>query len=327
MKVFDKVIPFLSERLSRSGSAILVGSHERIPVKRECFHSVVPQIGGKIVFIDGGNGEVLSGAEACVQFVRLCSVVYESNIRVERDVSEFFVVVSASQKGLDLGFDASVFNLDGDLLDKFSFDAFDPVLCSGGRRAEPSSVAGFVRKLLEFKLVNSVIQNLSAGDVVVRDGDLEPRGLLESLVRDIRVSAQKVGVVVLGLSKTSRLCTDVGSSAVRVLSGIAPVGCWFYYSGGSVGFAKLHPISKYVFRFDVFSHNRDFLPAVMSALAYNSQDPAFLGYPFGLLDADKFAQVPVSESENLRMHFAVKSQGIFDTVEFSVNAHDILDSL
>jgi len=302
MDAFDKLIPFLSGSLE--SKAILVGSHERIPLKQEAFQQIQPIIGHKFVFVDAGNGEVLRGPHVTLQFLRLYSTWYDNNVRVDRDVREYFLTVVACQKDLDLAFEATLFDIDGNKLQTFSFDAFDPVLCFGGRRADPVAVCNHVRKLLELQLCKELCENLEKGDVVVRDGDLEGRGqIMTDLVRSLRSSAQNKGVIVIGLSKTSTLCTDTGNSALSALRSFAPPGAWSYFAGSSIAFVKLHPASKYIFRCDVFPHDRALLSSVWASLAANSSDPAFLGYPYGLIDADKFAQVPRNEVEQLRARF------------------------
>ena len=326
MHIFDMLIPFLSERLQKKGSAILVGSHERIPIKPESFKSLQPHLGPNMVFVDGGNGEIVKGPNVSVQFVRLYATWYEENVRVARNLQEFYVVVLAYQKGLDLGFEATVFSQDGEELHKFSFDAYDPAFSFAGKRAEPASVAGHVRKLLEIRFAEELCNNMSKG-VLVRDGDLEARGeVMEESLRLLKTNAQRKGIVILGLSKTSTLCTDSGNSALTALRTIAPEGAWYYYSGGNIAFVKLHQGSKYVFRCDIFPHDRDYLPVAWSALAANSADPSFLGYPYGLIDADKFAQVTKDETEQLRARFAVQSKEIFKSLESALDAHDLLNS-
>ena len=59
----------------------------------------------------------------------------------------------------------------------------------------------------------------------------------------------------------------------------------------------------------------------------NALDPAFLGYPYGLVEADKFAQVTRHETAQLRARFAVQSKELFKGVESALDAHDILDAL
>jgi hypothetical protein len=327
MHAFDKLIPFLSERLKSSGSAILVGSHERIPLKREAFQPISSKVGASMLFVDGGNGEIVKGANVSVQFARLYATWYENNVRVARDLREYYIAVLAFQKGLDLGFEATVFDAEGRELHKFIFDAFAPELCFAGRRAEPSSVSNHVRKLLELRFAEELCNKMKSG-ILVRDGDLDARGEpMEGAMRNLKTAAQRKGVVVLGLSKTSMLCTDSGNSALTALRSIAPAGSWSFYSGGNVAFVKLHPSAEYIFRCDVFQHDRDSLPSAWSALAANSADPAFLGYPYGLIDADKFAQVTKDETEQLRARIAVQSGDAFKGVEAAVNAHDLLNSL
>lgn len=329
MQVFDSIVSFLSKKVSTSGSAILVGSHERIPIKSDCFFplsSSLPPV--HVVFVDGGNGEILRGANVCVHFVRLFACWYHNNVRVERELKERMVVVAAQQSGLDVSFEAKVFDLEGVELSSQIFDSFDPAISLAGRRADPSSVALYVRKLLELGFAESIIERLGEGDILVRDGDLEGFGsAVEERIKFLRLVADKKKVIVLGLSKTSALCTDSGNSALAVLSKLAPAGSWVYYSGGRVGFVKLHANSKYVFRCDVLQQDRLALFYAVPLLAVNSGDPVFLGYPYGLVEADKFAQVPKDEASQLRLRFAVQSKDVFKSFEHAVDAHDILDSL
>jgi len=293
-------------------------------LKKDSFQNIVPS-NANLAFVDSGSGEIVRGANLSVSFLRLYAGIHSK--KMERLLQEYILVVVAVKDGLDLAFDTSLLDLNGKLVDSWRFGAFEPWLCFGGRRAEPSAVVGYVRKLLEFRLCLSLCSNLSAGDVIVRDGDLEADGdLLKSARLSLSNSAQKKGVIIVGLSKTSTLCTDSGNSAIHSLLQIAPSGSWSFYSGSSVAFVKLHPFSKYIFRCDVFSHDRDSLSKIWGALASNSGDPAFLGYPYGLVDADRFAQVPQLETSQLRARFEAQSRGIFSAIERAVDAHDILNS-
>lgn len=327
MKVFDKIIPFLAERFQKGGSSILVGSHDIIPIKREGFIPIASSLSPPtIVFVDGGNGELLKGPNVSVQFVRIYATWYHLNARVKRELKERIVVVVAQKKDMDLSFETKVFDIDGNELSSRSFDAFDPALAFAGRRADPSTVAGYVRKLLELGFAENIIEQLKENDILVRDGDLEPFGAaVEERVKFLRLVSEKKKVIVLGLSKTSTLCTDSGNSATHVLSTIAPSGSWVYYSGGRVGFVKLHQKSDYVFRCDILQQDKDSLLKAAPLLAANAEDPAFLGYPYGLIEADKFAQVTKDELAQLRLRFAVQSKEVFKSIEHAIDAHDLLN--
>ncbi len=63
---------------------------------------------------------------------------------------------------------------------------------------------------------------------------------------------------------------------------------------------------------------------IFSALAENSQDPVFLGYPYGLVDADKNARVSNAEKGFLRTVFSSK----IDLEKYNqLDAHDVLDKI
>lgn len=320
MRVFERLIPVLQDSLQASGSVIL--GPERLPLDKAHFRGLSPAVGPSLVFVDGGNGEVLRGANVSVQFVRVFASLYENNVRVARELREVMVVVLAHASE----YRVSVCNLDGDEVDRFVFDMFDPVLSFGKRKAEPYSVAGYVRKVLEVKLAREWCGKLSENGVLVRDGDLEADGeVLKLAMAELKREAASRNVVLCGLSKTTTLTTEQGASAVSAVRRLAPEGAWVYHAGGMLAFVKLHPKAKYVFRCDVVPHSR--LGAAWAALAANSKDPAFLGYPYGLVEADKFAQVPKDELSQLRVRFAVMSKGAFRDIEAGVDAHDILDAL
>ena len=68
----------------------------------------------------------------------------------------------------------------------------------------------------------------------------------------------------------------------------------------------------------------------VSALKQNSKDPVFLGYPYGLIEADKFARISNNEAEYLRMTFVAKACKSFDKIKQhlnALNAHSILDNI
>ncbi len=316
MKVFERVMQLLSERSAVTGTSIIVGK-ERIPIDAKFFRHLDQVIGPKLVFVDGGNGELLRGPNVSVQFIRLYAGFFEKNIRYKRLLKERIVAVFLREAT----FEARVFELEGQEVSRFSFDVFDPAIAVPGRRAEAYTVGSHVRKLLELEFATELVAELNAGDILVRDGDLDAFGA-EQQLSVLKSSAEKKGITLAGVSKTTTLCTDAGNAAVVVLQRMAPNGCWVY-DASSVKFAHFHPSSKYIFRCDVFGDSS----RALSALSANSSDPALLGYPYGLIDADKFAQVPKEETAQLRMRFAIQSKEIFSNVERSVDAHDILNVL
>ena len=81
----------------------------------------------------------------------------------------------------------------------------------------------------------------------------------------------------------------------------------------------------------IFDSQLDFAERVISTLAFNSKDPVFLGYPFGLIYADKFARVSNQEREYLRTTLKSKLSGgvlkEIESYENSLGAHGVLDRI
>jgi hypothetical protein len=99
---------------------------------------------------------------------------------------------------------------------------------------------------------------------------------------------------------------------------------------------KLHKQSEYVFRFEVLKdqvnkNNFGEVELIISALAENSKDVCFPGYPYGLIDADKFARVSMTEKTVNEFQFrAAVSREVWDKISKFVkssDAHELLNRL
>ena len=101
---------------------------------------------------------------------------------------------------------------------------------------------------------------------------------------------------------------------------------------------KLHENSEHVFRFEVLKdqvnkYNLGEIEMILSALAANSRDIGFPGYPYGLIDADRFARVQMSEKTAREFQFrAVLSsqKSVWEKISKFVkssDAHEILNKL
>jgi len=102
---------------------------------------------------------------------------------------------------------------------------------------------------------------------------------------------------------------------------VYPEGNWYYPCADWIGFAKFHPASKHVFRIDSFGD----VNQALGLLEQNSIDPVFLGYPYGLIDADKFARVSTPEAKQLKLMLMTKGGEKFRLYLASKDAHDILN--
>ena len=183
-----------------------------------------------------------------------------------------------------------------------------------------------IRKITELKIAAEIISDLNSGDLIVRDGDLiEGTETEQSQIEKLKEKANEKGVIIAGLSKTTSLLTDSGNSAAAVLNKIGPECAWYYPATNNTGFVKLNKNSNYVFRLDFFVPDK--LADILGALKQNSKDACFLGYPYGLVDADRFARVSTKEKEKLKLMLMSKGGENFRAHLASIDAHEILNKI
>lgn len=181
-----------------------------------------------------------------------------------------------------------------------------------------SRLESLVRRFSEWSLARHVVENeLESGDVIVMDGSLQTAFKNEiKYANGLYEAAMQKGVVVCGLSKTSRLITDSGDPLLARIAEIAeeaPFETWYAKVADGVtpddrGFmlaVRLHEKSRYVFRFEILREqfrqmDSEEINAILYSLAANSNDVAMLGYPYGAIDADRFAQVRKDETDMYR---------------------------
>lgn len=339
-ELVDKVVEKLSEKLKASGSYVQFSNSSYKPVEfnRENFRQIEDSESDvRIAFIDGGNNTILEAANFSLQLLRVYYAVYLSNKKEKTGKNEFFLLSSSSNLGDDLIFDVDVFGSD----EKFNtISAFDETLAKGKHRVSASEVVLACRKISELRTAIKLVGELESGDVIVLDRDLEASITGEKeLLDELYEKAEAKNVVICGISKTTRLFTDTGDSASAAVASIAPEGTWAYCSVAEINnekhraelcFIKLHAKSKYIFRFEIYKNQKEKLDLVLSLLKRNAKDPVFLGYPYGLIEADKFARVSNNESEYYRIMLMSKagkdSSKIMDYIK-SVDAHSILDNI
>ena len=335
-EIVEKVIEKLGSKLEASGKLVQFNdaSYKPVELSKNNFNVINESPGNaKIAFIDGGNNSVLDAASFCLQMVRTYCTVYSGNKREKSGKNEFLLLVSA---GNDI-IDADAFGTD---IKFSSFNMFDKTLAKGSHRVIISDAAAACRKLAEIREAAEAVEYLEPGDIIVLDRDLKAEITGEKELLDkLYINAEKKGVIVCGISKTTRLFTDTGDSAAAAVSAIAPDSEWAYYPVADIEnethkaeicFVKLHKSSKYVFRFEIYKKQKSQIGKVLSALRKNSKDPVFIGYPYGLIEADKFARVSNDEAEYLKVRLISKagkqSSKIISYMK-TVDAHSILDNI
>lgn len=337
--VVDKVIEKIGQKVQSTGSAVQFSDegYKSVEFDKKNFRKIGgEEYNSKIAFIDGGNNSVLNASNFCLQIARVYSTIYSGNKREKSGKKEFFLFAGSTAREGKHFIDVEAF---GEDIKFGSFSAFDSSLATGNHRASPSAAASACRKIAELREAGILVSELEKGDIIVLDRDLQATitGEKEAL-DELYVKAEAKGVVVCGISKTTRLFTDTGDSAAAAVSAIAPEGDWVVPVAeaenanhrAEIFFAKLHPKSKYVFRLEIYRKQKQELGKAAAMLKKNSTDPVFLGYPYGLIEADQFARASNEEAEYLKvklMSKAGKESGKILEYMKTLDAHSVLDNI
>lgn len=309
-------------------------------ISRENFHEIKPMnSNSKIAFIDGGNMEIMGGADFSLHLARVYCTIYKNNKRIKSKKSEFYVLASAFADGKEIKYRAEIFPENAAALEKgfLVFDSFDSTIREGNNRLRIPKICEIVRKFAEINAAAEITKELERGDIIVRDGSLQATVTNESKLLDelYKKTAEK-NIIVTALSKTSTLLTDKGNSLSAAIKNISPKGKWHYHPvaeasnpdhRAEIFFIKLNEKSRHVFRFEVYKENGFDINKILSLLSENSKDPTFIGYPYGLIEADKFARVTEEEAKSRRMKFMFLSGKEWADIgerESAVDAHDML---
>ncbi|MEK6891789.1 MAG: DNA double-strand break repair nuclease NurA [Nanoarchaeota archaeon] len=292
----------------------------------------------KIAFVDGGNAEIIGSANFSLNLIRVCCVIYQNNKKINAKKFDIFAFIKAVNENNEICYQASFFSA-GNLIniDEMSFSSFDHTLMNGINRAEISSAANAIRRFVELKMAKSVSDSKSA-DVIVLDGNLQSTMTNENkYLNDLYESCTKNNVILSAISKTNSLFTDNGNLLSAVLMSISKLPVWFYHPIAEINsynhkaemfFAKFNAKSKHVFRLEIFNVQKMAAEEVINEIASNCCDPIFVGYPYGLVEADRIARASNQEKESLKTMFLVKLRNKnIEKYLNAANAHEILDKI
>jgi hypothetical protein len=290
------------------------------------FHKIFPNNSNKkILSIDGGNSILFESAAFCIGLIRVGAIVYSKNVRVSRKSKEFYILVRVRNEKY------SVNTYPKTSLNSLVFNPEDESLRNGIEKCDPSRIISVIRRFAEIEFA---YENSDDVDYVIMDGTLEARYPLEDKYMEGLLSTGKA----CALSKTCSLVTKNGESIIRKLSDMG-VGAWYYYPiirsnnplhKSEIYFVRLNPKSKYLFRFEIQQGFKGEPEEIIGMLSANSNDPIFLGYPYGLIDVDQYARISGEESALMRTKLSVKmgkDWNEFSKSLTSTNAHAILDKI
>ncbi len=298
-----------------------MGNPEKIPPKS--FVKIEPKP-GSILFVDGGNAEIAGGADFSIQFIRAAGVIFSGREKIKTEIAEFYAFFYLEREKDKIVVKTRISNVKGTL-------ATETDLVFYFMNQEFSSFADAARKIAEINLACRMVEN-EKPELVVLDGSLETKSDLEKNAIEKLIKASRIkNAGLCAISKTTSMVGFSGESLPFLISRSAP-GERFYVPVSDSGnfktfIAKLHPDSDYLFRCDLLAGTGT---EILGQIAFISNDPIFLGYPYGLIEADKIARVSNREKEILRIELSAKMGKKWldlEQKERAVNAHGVLDRI
>ena len=302
------------------------------------FHEINKSDSNKIIaFVDGGNAEIIGSANFSLNLIRVAYALYKNNIKIGMEKFDILAFIQAVNEDNEICYKSTFFTTNNLKLEEMSFNSFDHTLMLGINRAEIGSIANAIRRFAELNLARLIADDKIA-DIIVLDGNLQSTLTNENEhLKGLYESCWNNNVLLAALSKTSSLFTDNGNLLSFVLNIISNLNSWFYHPIAEIRnsshkaemfFVKFHGKSKHIFRFEILNRQKLIAEEIINILASNCVDPIFIGYPYGLIEADRVARVSNQEKESLKTMFLVKLRNKnMEKYLSSVNAHEILDKI
>jgi len=302
-------------------------TYEQQGLSREYFKKLPESHQGRIAFLDGSNYELFGGSGFSVSILRICILVYDGMRRDQNIEGEYYLLIKI-EKGV---FVVTFFPLGNTIpLSMKSISLTERTLQSGEKEVTAQKVAEQARRHMELCYLKSYGSLLQKGDLLVLDGSIDALAVQEG--EALLQAQEQKEVIICGLSKTNRMLTQEGKSVQAILEKLSPYATWYYplpSKHTKLYLIKLHEKSKYVFKIEFFKHGLD-SEEIFSRLRIHAQDPLFLGYPYGLIAADKQVRITKEEAQSLQSKFKLLFSDSWKEVEThtsSITAHTILDSI
>ena len=343
-KIIEQVIARLDEKtkIEEDYPRFEDSSYKSFKIEKRNFHKI-ENISSerKITFIDGGNAEILGASNFSLQLIRTYFTIYKNNKKISSEKNEFYALIYSLNENNKIKYKTEIFNLKNKLeLKDLDFDSYDETIKEGFNRIQISKIAEIIRRFAEIKTAEIAVDFLENKDLIILDGDLEAKKTNEiNYFNKLYKKTTEKNIIIAALSKTTSLFTEKGNSVTALLNLISPTEEWFYYPVVNINnknheaeiyFVKLNKNSEHVFKLEIYKKQKANADELILLLKNNSKDPVFLGYPYGLIEADKFARISNNEKNYFKTLFISKIGKKYRKIGkylTTLNAHEILDKI
>jgi len=310
--------------------------YEPIELSKENFNPLESESSGKkVCCVDGGNNKIFESPSDSVHLIRVYFNLFQGERRI-KNVEPTTALLISRFEGEKVRSELRT------ITGSIPFARTDFFLTKEELEEKgPVSAAHTVRKYLEWETLQYAVEEyLEEGDILVKDGVLQTTVESErEYAEDAYGTVEENHIALVGIAKTSSLMTTQNYpliSSVQAMARDSDKNMWYYHPiarndhpdhKGEMYIVKFHPSSGYAFRTEFYRKLDVDVEKVLGELAFQSKDPIFLGYPYGLVDADKRARVTDEEIDYLKNMCENRMKESFRDKINSCNAHDKLSNI
>ncbi len=279
--------------------SLLKSLYKPFEFKEEFFLQLPKSEEKKILFVDGGNAELIATPNLSVHFVRIIAVTFKGKERSSTKKIEAYVAAKASNEK-DISYETRVFPIKNNFkFPPLTFSSYDQTLKTGENRVQISKIGGVIRRFMEITIATESADDC---DLIVLDGNLEAPFTHEDEFFNALYAKQ---IPVIGLAKTCSLLMNSGDSLIKFILSKAKKNSWIYSPVAkgkhhTINIAKLHNLAHYIFRLDTHGPLKELIGSLLP-LCNDAEIP---GYPYGLIYVDRLARVTNQEKEYLKIRLS-----------------------
>lgn len=250
-----------------------------------------------IVFVDGGNQDILTTPGFTMQKIRISKVFYESDVRKNIESIEYYILVDD----------------EGKVVYEENNKKIEEVY-------EKDPISAF-RKTKEFE------QAKKEKDLVILDGPLNQMLLKPQIFNKTTTKKNVVGIAkTTKAQSTNKLPINYIFKTFTKNNDIKPP---YIFEAFTIKNTKTFFVNMYknrVLRIDI--HHQANIHNILNSLKKHFYDASFPGYPYGLIDADDNARVTNIEISEDKLNLkTVIGNSNYTILDESFDAHDILDNM
>jgi len=306
----------------------LIKNAQSVPLAIENFHPLNPLENVKIGFVDGGNNILFLSPGQAVHMIRLYYSIFKDSKKME--YGRYTFILDTRIMVEENAFDVRIYDVNSSYIFpermRIGIEEID-------EREKIAGIGAYLRRIGEWLLVSRIMDRC---DIIVRDGSLQT-GEKKEYEYANRVFEHVNASTIIGFSKTCSLLTTGGYSLVAAIHHLSRMhgikAPWYYHPvaknistiRGDMFVVKLHPFSEYAFRVEVYPENK--AEKALGSLIPQSNDPTFIGYPYGLIDADINARITEEEAKIYRNLLYNNADEFSRLQANAMNAHELISEV